>query len=335
MKWRSLGRTGIRVPELCLGTMTFGFQSDEEASFAIMDRAHEAGVTFFDAADVYPLGGGLDTVGRTEEIIGRWVKARGVRDDLLIATKCFGRMSEQKNGGGLSRYAIQRAVEGSLKRLQTDVIDLYQSHHFDPHTPIEETLRAYDDLVRDGKVRYLGCSNYPAWQVAKALGVSEREQLARFETTQNRYNMLYREIETELVPLCADAGLGILAYNPIAGGMLSGKYQKGETPREGTRFTLGKAANLYQWRYWQEATLDAAGKYADVCREHDLDPVSVAVAWTLRQPGVSSAIIGASRAEQLAATLQGAEVELDDALVQHCDEIFWTLPRRPVLEGYR
>lgn len=335
MRWRSLGTTGMRVPELCLGTMTFGYQTDEPTSFAIMDRALEAGLIFHDTANVYPLGGDLTTVGRTEEIMGRWMKERGVRDQLLIATKCFGRTSEDKNSGGLSRLSIHRAVEDSLRRLQTDVIDLYQPHHFDPHTPIDETLRALEDLVRSGKVRYLGCSNYPAYRLAQALGVSDRDRLASFVSVQSRYNILYREIETELLPLCDDAGLGVLVYNPIAGGMLAGKYKRGQEPQEDTRFTLGKAGNMYQWRYWQDSMIDACELYAAACRQRDLDPASVAVAWVLRQPAVTSAIIGASRPDQLTATLLGPEVKIDEDLMKLCDEIFWKLPRRPVIEGYR
>ena len=334
MELRPLGRTGMRVPTLCLGTMTFGGQSDEPASFAILDRAFEAGITFLDTANVYPLGGGLATVGRTEEIIGRWIKQRGVRDRLLIATKCFGRMGEDANSGGLSRYAIQRAVEGSLTRLCTDVIDLYQTHQFDRHTPQEETLRALDDLVRAGKVRYIGCSNYPAFRVAQALGASDKLGLARFESTQNRYNMLFREIETELLPAARESGIGVLVYNPLAGGMLSGKYQAGDAPREGTRFTLGSAGVLYQGRYWQEATLKAAEKFASACRAHDCDPVAVAVAWTLAQKGVTSAIIGASRVDQLAASIQGGELALNEGLAKLCSSLFWELPRRPVNDGY-
>jgi aryl-alcohol dehydrogenase (NADP+) len=314
--------------------MTFGMQCDEALSFDILDRAFEAGVSFLDTADVYPLGGDFSTVGRTEEIIGRWMKARGNRSRVLLATKCFGRMGAGKNDGGLSRYSIARAIEGSLSRLQTDAIDLYQTHHFDANTPIDETLSALDDLVRAGKVRYLGCSNYPAFRLAQAHAVSQHRGLARYETTQSRYNMLYREIETELLPLARDTNMGVLIYNPIAGGMLSGKYKPGQAPAEGTRFTLGSAAGRYQWRYWHEQTLAAATTFADACRQRDLEPASVAVAWVLRQPGVTSAIIGASRTEQLTATLKGAELKLDDELVKQCDALFWTLPHRPVVEGY-
>jgi len=335
MEHRPLGRTGVRVPSLCLGTMTFGLQSDEATSFAIMDGAYEAGIDFLDTADVYPLGGGFETSGRTEEVIGRWMKERGLRDKLFVATKVMGRMSPAKNDGGLSRHHIVRGVEDSLRRLQTDVIDLYQCHHFDPHTPIDETLRAFDDLVRQGKVRYVGCSNYPAFRLGKALSESARLGLARFETIQPRYNILYREIETEVLPLARQEQLGVLVYNPIAGGMLSGKYKPNQEPEEGTRFTLGKAGQMYQWRYWNEAMIAACEQLAEATKERDLALPTVAVAWVLQQPGVTSSIIGASKPEQLKATVAGAELKLDPELSQLCDEIWWKLPRRPVIEGYR
>ena len=193
MELRPLGKTGTRVPVICLGTMTFGGQCDEETSFAILDRAYESGVDFFDTADAYPLGGTPETIGLTEEIIGRWMAERGLRDRIFLATKCRAPVGPTVNDAGLSRYNIQRAVEASLRRLQTDVIDLYQTHFFDPHTPIEETLRALDDLVHAGKVRYVGCSNYPAWQMAEALATSERLGVARYQTIQPRYNLLYRD----------------------------------------------------------------------------------------------------------------------------------------------
>jgi aryl-alcohol dehydrogenase-like predicted oxidoreductase len=332
---RPLGRTGIRAPVLALGTMTFGLQCDEATSFAILDRAIEAGVDFLDTADVYPLAGGLEKVGVTEEIVGRWMASRGVREEILLATKCRWPVAAKPNSGGLSRYHIQRAVEASLRRLGTDVIDLYQTHFYDPHTPIDETLRALDDLVHQGKVRYLGCSNYPAWRLAEALGVSERLELARYQTVQPRYNLLYREIETELLPLARSAKLGVLVYNPIAGGMLSGKYRQGQSPQEGTRFTLGGAGAVYQSRYWDQAQLEAVAALAERARGYGHSLASVAVAWVLSQAGVTSAIVGASRPEQLEATLTGAELELDEDLKRACDEVWWQLPRRPVADGYR
>lgn len=335
MKLRPLGRTGTRVPVICLGTMTFGGQIEEEPSFAIMDKAFEAGVDFWDTADGYPLGGTQETRGRTEEIMGRWMKERGVRDRIFLATKCAVPMGATVNDGGLSRYNIQRSVEGSLRRLQTDVIDLYQGHFFDPHTPIDETLRALDDLVKAGKVRYIGASNYPAWRLADALATSERLNLARFECLQPRYNLLYRDIETEILPLCRDKKIGVIAYNPIAGGLLSGKYKPGESPHEGTRFTQGAAGPVYQARYWDDLQLAAVEDLAKAVEARGHALASVGVAWVLAQPGITSAIVGASKPEQLDATLKGAELELDDELKALCDEVWWKLPRKAVADGYR
>jgi aryl-alcohol dehydrogenase (NADP+) len=315
--------------------MTFGLQCDEAMSFGILDRAFEAGIDFIDTADAYPLGGDVSTTGRTEEIIGRWMKARGNRERIVLATKCFAATGPGPNDNGLSRYHIHRAVDDSLRRLQTDVIDLYQVHGFDPRVPVEETLRALDDLVRWGKVRYVGCSNYPAWQLGAALWASDRLGIARYDCLQPRYNLLYREIETELLPLCRSQGLGVIVYNPMAGGFLSGKYRKGEEPLEGTRFTLGTAAQRYQERYWQDAMFDAVDELRGACESRNVAMASVAVAWAIAQPGVTSAIVGASRPEQLDASVAALEVDLDEGLRAACDAAWWSLPRRPVLEGYR
>jgi aryl-alcohol dehydrogenase (NADP+) len=335
MNTRQLGRTGLRVPPLCLGTMTFGLQCDEATSSAILDRAFEGGIDFIDTADVYPLGGGLDTVGRTEEIVGRWLRERKNRDRIVLATKCAGATGAGPNDAGLSRFHIMKAVDDSLRRLGTDVIDLYQVHSYDPRTPVDETLRALDDLVRWGKVRYAGCSNYPAWRLAEALATSERLGIGRYDCLQPRYNLLYREIETELLPLARSQGLGVIVYNPIAGGFLSGKYQKGEEPLEGTRFTLGNAGARYQQRYWQDALFDAVDALRGPVESRGLSMASVAVAWAIGQPGITSAIVGASRPEQLDAALAAAGLPLDDGLKAACDAAWWSLPRRPVIEGYR
>jgi aryl-alcohol dehydrogenase (NADP+) len=335
MDTRSLGRTGLQVPPLCLGTMTFGLQCDEQTSFAILDRAVEGGIDFLDTADVYPLGGTLETVGRTEEIIGRWMKARGNRRNLVLATKCAGATGPGPNDVGLSRTHIMSAIDASLRRLGTDVIDLYQVHAFDPRTPIDETLRALDDIVKSGKVRYIGCSNYPAWRLAQALRASERIGIARYDSLQPRYNLLYREIETELLPLAHAEGLGVIVYNPLAGGFLSGKYRKGEEPQENTRFTLGTAGRRYQYRYWQDAQFDAVDHLRQTIEDRGQDMVSVAIAWVLAQDGVTSAIVGASRPEQLAGPLGAIALQLDDTLREACDRAWFSLPRRPVLEGYR
>ena len=335
MQYRNLGRTGLRVPPLCLGTMTFGLQCDEATSFAILDKAIEGGIDFIDTADVYPLGGDVSTVGRTEEIIGRWMQARGNRDKIVLATKCAGAMGAGENDSGLSRMHIHKSVDASLKRLQTDVIDLYQVHWFDTRTPIEETMRALDDLVRWGKVRYVGCSNYPAWRLGEALAASDRLGLARYDCLQPRYNLLYREIETEVLPLCRSEGVGVIVYNPIAGGFLSGKYQKGEDPQEGTRFTLGNSARMYQYRYWQDALFDAVEELRGACESRNVAMASVAVAWAINQPGVTSAIVGASRPDQVDASLAAPSLEMDDGLKAACEAAWWALPRRPVVEGYR
>ncbi|MCS7045750.1 MAG: aldo/keto reductase, partial [Gemmataceae bacterium] len=256
MNHRRLGRTGLKVSEICLGTMTFGHQCDETTSFAILNKAADKGINFLDTADVYPVPPAIETAGRTEEIVGRWL--RGQRQRFVVATKCRIRVGPGPNDEGLSRRHIMQAVEDSLRRLQTDWIDLYQPHSPDPDTPLDETLRALDDLVRQGKVRYLGCSNYPAWQVALSLGVSARHGWARFDSVQPRYNLLYREIEAELLPLCRDQGLGVITYNPLAGGFLTGRYQALEAPPPGTRFALGGATGpLYRERYWQQAHFDA------------------------------------------------------------------------------
>jgi aryl-alcohol dehydrogenase-like predicted oxidoreductase len=332
---RRLGRTGLEVPALCLGTMTFGLQVDEADSRKILDYAFERDLRFLDTADAYPLGGTLETIGDTEAIIGRWIQERGNRDDLIIATKCWAPTGRGPNSFGLSRQHIVESVEASLRRLQTDYIDLYQSHAFDPSVPIEETLRAFDDLLRSGKVRYVGCSNYPAWRLGEALGAADRLGISRYASVQPRYNILYRDIETDLLPLCRDQGLGVLVYNPLAGGMLSGKYRIGESPRDNTRFTLGNAAGRYQQRYWDDVQLALVQTLQELADARSLSLVSVAVAWVLGRPGISSAIIGASRAEQLDASVGALDVEFDDELRSACDAIWWQVPRRPTVEGYR
>lgn len=335
MQYRKLGRHGIEVPALCLGTMTFGLQVDEKKSFEILDKAYESGLTFLDTADAYPLGGNRDTIGDTEAIIGKWQSKRSIRDRLIIATKCFAPTRGGPNNMGLSRQHIVESIEKSLKRLQTDYVDIYQSHGFDPSTPIEESLRAFDDLVKAGKVRYVGCSNYPAWRLGQALRAADKLGVEGYVSVQPRYNILYREIETELLPLINDEGLGVLVYNPLAGGFLSGKYRKGQDPEEGTRFTLGTAAGRYQARYWHEAQFEAVEKLKAVVEGKGLNMVSVAVAWVLAQQGITSAIIGASKPEQLDANLEALEIEFDDELTEACDAPWWSLPRRPVAEGYR
>lgn len=319
MRHVRLGRTGLSVSRVCLGTMTFGLQCDEAASVAILDRAAAGGITFLDTADVYPLGGGLDTVGRTEEIIGRWIEKR--RHEFIIATKCFGVMGARPWDRGNSRKHVLDAIEGSLRRLRTDYVDLYQLHHPDPETPIDETLRALDDVVRSGKARYVGCSNFHAWQVARALGRSEALGVARFDSVQPRFNLLFRQIERELLPLCQEEGLGVIPYNPLAGGFLSGKHRREAGPTAGTRFTLGRVARRYQERYWHEREFATVEALRPLAAEAGISLTRLAVAWVLAHPAITAPIVGASRPEQLDDVLPAVEKELDAGLKARLDEL--------------
>ena len=321
MKHIRLGRTGLRVSRLCMGTMTFGLQCDEPTSFAILDAAEEAGIDFLDTADVYPLGGGLSTVGRTEEIVGKWLAARsGRRDDVVLATKCVGAMGHKPWQQGASRRHILDAVEASLRRLSTDYIDLYQMHSFDPTVTQDETLSALDDLVRSGKVRHIGCSNYMAYQLARAIGRSEALGLVRYECVQPRYNLLYRNAERELYPLCLEDGVGVIPFNPLAGGFLTGKHKAAEAPPEG-RFTLGTAASNYQNRYWHDREFATVEALRSLAAEAGISMAQMAVAWTLAHPAVTSPIIGASRPEQLADSVAAADAPLDADLRKALDEL--------------
>jgi 1-deoxyxylulose-5-phosphate synthase len=318
MKTRRMGDTGLKVTELCLGTMTFGHQCDEATSFAILDRAADRGVTFLDTADVYPVPPSVETAGRTEEIVGKWL--RGRRDRFVLATKCRMRVGPAVHDEGLSRRHVMDAAEASLRRLNTDYIDLYQAHSPDPDTPLEETLRAFDDLVRQGKVRYLGVSNFPAWQTALALGISDRLGLHRLRCHQPRYNLLHRDVEAELLPLCRDQGLGVIVYNPLAGGFLSGKYTSLDAaPPAGTRFALGKTGDLYRERYWQQSQLEAVKRLEEFFAPRGKKLTTAAVAWVLARPGITSAIVGASRPEQLDDTLAAADMTLDAEELEACD----------------
>jgi aryl-alcohol dehydrogenase (NADP+) len=299
--------------------MTFGLQCDEGTSVAILDRAAAAGITFVDTSDVYPQGGGRDTVGRTEEILGRWLEGR--RHDFVLATKCFGAMSARPWDRGLSRKHILDAIDGSLRRLRTDYVDLYQLHHPDPTTPIDESLRALDDVVRAGKARYVGCSNYFAYQVARALGRSELLGLARLDAVQPRYNLLFRQVERELFPLCAEEGLGVIAYNPIAGGLLSGKHRREAGPMAGTRFTHPTAGRTYQERYWHERELATVEALRTLAAEAGLSMVQMAVAWVLANPVVTAPIVGASRPEQLDDVVAAVDKSLDAALKARLDAL--------------
>jgi aryl-alcohol dehydrogenase (NADP+) len=304
MHHTKFGRTGLRVSRLCLGTMTFGLQCDEAQSHAILDTAAEGGIDFLDAADVYPLGGGRSTAGRTEEIVGAWLK--GKRQSFIVATKCVGQMGPKPWDQGMSRKHILDAIEASLKRLKTDYVDVYQLHSYDPATSIDEALEALDAVVKSGKARYVGVSNWMAHKVARALGRSELKGLARIDSVQPRYNMLFRTFERDLLPLCEEEGVAVIPYNPIAGGLLSGKHDRAAPPPEG-RFQLGNAGARYQERYWHEREFDTVDELRKLSNEAGMSMASMAVSWVLSNPAITAPIVGASKPEQLQDSLDAAE----------------------------
>jgi aryl-alcohol dehydrogenase (NADP+) len=299
--------------------MTFGFQCEEATATAILDKAADSGVTFLDTADVYPLGGGLESVGRTEEILGRWLHGR--RHEFVVATKGCGRTGPRDWDRGNSRRHILDAVDASLRRLGTDWIDLYQLHDPDPETPIDETLEALTAVVRAGKVRYVGCCNFLAYQVARAMGRSEAANLVKFISVQPRYNLVFRQYERELFPLCLEEGIAVLPYNPLAGGVLSGKHNWNNAPAEGTRFALGTAGNVYRDRYWHEHIFKTADEIAVLAKQAGVPMASMAVAWVLQHPAVTAPIVGASHPDQLEETLVAASLKLDPDLLSGLDEL--------------
>ncbi len=299
MQYRQLGRTGVKVSSVCLGTMTFGAEASEAEAARIFERSLEAGVNFVDTADVY-------NAGRTEEIVGRLIQGR--RDELVLVSKVFGRTFAEPNPGGSSRRHIVRAVEASLERLGTDRLDVYLLHQFDENVPLEETLRALDDLVRRGLVLYVGASNFAAWQYMKALGVSERAGLERFSVIQPMYNLVKRQAEVEILPLARSEGFGVMAFSPLGAGLLSGKY-------------LGASASgrlvdndRYHRRYGQPGYAETAERFVAYAGRLGVDPVTLAVAWCSSHPAVTAAIVGARSVEQLEPSLAAAEFEMSEAL---------------------
>lgn len=293
MKIKKLGRTGLKVSELCLGCMTFGAVADQEMANRIVHRAMDAGINFLDTANIY--GRGI-----SEGITGKAIQDR--RDRVVLATKVRWRMSDDPNAEGLSRYSILQQVEASLRRLGTDHIDLYQVHYWDDATPLEETLSTLNDLVRAGKVRYLGCSNFAAWQLARALWVSDVNGWARFDCLQPHYNLIDRSMEREHFPLCLDQGVGVINYSPLAGGILTGKYRPGEAPPAGSR---GAQDSMFMQRRGSEPVLERAQGIAGVLKELDRPLVQSAIKWTLTHPAVTSPIIGVRNVEQLDLILNG------------------------------
>lgn len=319
MQYRKFGRTGLTVSRLCLGTMTFGLQTEEDASRRILDTAADAGVNFIDTADVYPLGSDHGDAGRTEEIVGRWLK--GKRDRFILATKAVGKMGPSAWDQGASRKHLLDAIDASLKRLGTDYVDLYQLHTDDADTPLDETLEALDVIVRSGKARYIGVSNFLAYRLARALGRADVLRVARFVSVQPRYNLLFRQIERELLPLAAEEQLAVMPYNPLAGGLLTGKHKLDAAPPSG-RFTetVGKAGAMYQERYWHQREFETIERLKAIVEPTGESLTRMSLAWVLANPLVTSAIIGASRAEQLNDTLAASELVLDADIKQQLDE---------------
>jgi aryl-alcohol dehydrogenase-like predicted oxidoreductase len=316
MKMRFMGRTGLKVSELCLGAMTFGREADEATSFKIMDRFVEAGGNFIDTADVYSRG-------ISEEIVGRWLKGKP-RDNFIIATKVRFPMGDGPNDVGLSRKHIMSGIENSLRRLQTDYVDLYQVHCWDNRTPLEETLGTLDTLVKHGKVRYIGASNYSGWQLQKAIDTSKRMGVEPFTCLQPQYNLLCRSTEWELVEVCLNEGLGIIPWSPLRGGWLSGKFRRGMTaPAEGSRIeTAEKQGWGERWsNYNKESTWAVIDALFEVAEAVGRSPAQAALKWLLQKAGVTAPIIGARTMEQLNDNLASAEDwSLSDAQMKQLDD---------------
>jgi len=329
MKRRRLGRTGLVVSEICMGTMTFGNQADERASHAILDRAYDAGVDFFDIAEVYPVPPDPKYAGRSEEIVAKWMAGKR-RDALFIATKVAGPgggwflSPVRENKGSLDRHHVQRAVDGSLQRLRTDYIDLYQTHWPDRGVPIDETLEALTRLIEAGKIRYAGCSNETAYGLTKSLWVSDTRGLARYETIQNNFSVLNRRFEDELAEVCRREHVSLLPYSPIAGGVLSGKYQDGARPK-GARFTLYHEGNprsqAMSRRFVNEKTLESTARLMKLAHQAGMAVATLATAWTLAHDFVGSTIIGATAVEQLTDTLAAADVTLAPDILKACHQL--------------
>ena len=316
MQYTRLGSTGLHVSRICLGTMTYGAKSwrewvlEEEESKPFFRRALEAGINFFDTADMYSLG-------VSEEITGRALKEFGPsRDKVIIATKVFNAMNDDLNARGLSRKHIHHAIDDSLRRLKTDYIDLYQIHRFDPDTPIEETLEALDQVVRQGKALYIGASSMYAWQFSKMLAKSRELGLARFATMQNHYNLIYREEEREMLPLCREEGIGVIPWSPLARGFLAGnrtKQDHGETIR-------AKTDDYAQKLYYQPSDFTVVDRVSEVAKQHGVSNAQVALAWVAAQPGITAPIIGASKIAQLDEAIAALDVTLSPADLKALEE---------------
>jgi len=317
MEYRRIGRSGLKVSEICLGTMTFGVSVDEDEAMRIVNLAYDAGINFFDTADGY-------SIGRSEEILGNVLKGR--RREAVVATKFFNPMGSGPNDSGMSRVHIMNAIEDSLRRLQMDHVDIYYIHHVDAQTPLEEMLRAMDDLVHQGKVRYTACSNYQAWRLSEALWISDSNNLARFECYQPQYSLVVRDIEQELVPLCLHKGLGIVPWAPLAGGFLAGKYKPGQRVVSGTR-----SEEKWNWHgaFFAANADETLTTLLEVAQDLGRSPSQVALRWLLDRPGVSSAISGVRTAEQLRDNVGATGWRLEGEPLKRLNEVSHLPDRYP------
>jgi aryl-alcohol dehydrogenase (NADP+) len=324
MQYVNLGGTGLKVSRICLGAMTYGDPAwrpwilSEAAGRPILQRAIDQGITFFDTADMY-------SVGASEEVLGRAVRDFTSREKAVIATKAFFPMSGDPNDRGLSRKHLLSAIDHSLRRLGTDYVDLYQIHRWDPDTPIEETLEALDDIVRAGKARYVGASSMSAWQFAKALYLSDRHGWARFVSMQNHYNLVYREEEREMLPLCRDEGIGVIPWSPLARGFLAGNRRaadRGDTSR-------ARTDTFAHDLYYTDADFVVAERVSEVAAQRGVTPPQIALAWLLRQPGVTAPIVGASKMEHLDQAIAALDVSLSDDEARRLEEPY--VPHRVLM----
>jgi aryl-alcohol dehydrogenase-like predicted oxidoreductase len=329
MKIRRLGRSAVAVSEICMGTMTFGFQADEATSFRVLDMSLEAGINFFDTAENYPVPPDEKYAGRTEEIIGRWLKTKR-RDEAIIASKVCGpshgwlRASQRAGMTALDRHNITRALDATLKRLGTDYVDLYQTHWPDHDTAYDETMETLDDLIRAGKIRVIGCSNETTWGLMKSLEASSRLGVTRYETIQNNFSLNNRRFEDELAPACRREGVSLLPYSPIGGGVLSGKYQGGAQP-QGARFSsylaMGGRQGAMARRYVNEKSLAATERFQKIAAEAGMDIVTLSVAWSKQHDFVASTIVGVTSVEQLAPIFAAADLTLSDDVMKAANEV--------------
>ncbi len=321
MKYNYLGRTGLKVSKICLGTMNFGSYTSEKDSFKIMDKALELGVNFFDTANVY---GNDKGVGFTEGLIGRWLEQGGRRDKIVLATKVYGKMSEDVNDSKLSAYNIRKACEGSLKRLKTDHIDLYQMHHVDRNTPWEEVWQAMEQLVREGKIIYVGSSNFAAWNIVEANYIAKQRNFLGLVSEQSIYSLRNRHVELEVLPACEAMGVGVIPWSPLGGGILCGVLGKINADQRRSREALQKSV---------EKLRPQIEAYEKLCKDINIKPADVALAWMLNNPVITSPIIGPRTLEQFEQSVEAVNIKLSEEVMKKLDEI-WPGPGNQAPEAY-